>query len=184
MALDHSRQRVEDHPRDAMYMQAMEFLEDERESWAPFESLASLSDEALERPTEVDGAAHGWTARDLIAHMVGWQEIALQMARELALDEASETQRRIQQPWETYGEALNQRILEEARALPLDEVRQRLVDIPAELRGTLTMVPEARWLKAPAAQRLFTECTMTHYEDHEAALGAVLATARSGSEGG
>ncbi len=167
-----------------MYMQAMEFLEDERESWAPFESLASLSDEGLERPTEVDGAAHGWTARDLMAHMVGWQEIALQMARELALDEASETQRRIQQPWETYGEALNQRILAEARALPLDEVRQRLVDIPAELRGTLTMVPEARWLKAPAAQRLFTECTMTHYEDHEAALGAVLATAGAGSEVG
>lgn len=166
-----------------MYMQAMEFLEDERESWAPFESLASLSDEALERPTEVDGAAHGWTARDLIAHMVGWQEIALRMARELAVDDASETLRFIQQPWEVYGETLNQRILEEARALPLDEVRQRLADIPAELRGTLTMVPEARWLKAPAAQRLFTECTMTHYEDHEEALRAVLATAGLRSDG-
>ncbi|MDQ3555047.1 MAG: ClbS/DfsB family four-helix bundle protein [Chloroflexota bacterium] len=184
MALDHSRQGAEDDPRGAMYMQAMEFLEDERESWAPFESLALLSDEALERPTETDGAAHGWTARDLIAHMVGWQEIALQMARELAVDDASETQRRIQQPWETYGEALNQRMREEARALPLAELRQRLVDIPAELRGTLTMVPEARWLKAPAAQRLFTECTMTHYEDHAATLRAVLATAGSGSEDG
>ncbi|MDQ3407379.1 MAG: hypothetical protein M3472_04400, partial [Chloroflexota bacterium] len=58
-----------------------------------------------------------------------------------------------------------------------DEVRQRFADIPAELRGTLTMVPEARWLKAPAAQRLFTECTMEHYEDHQPALRAVLAAA-------
>lgn len=166
-----------------MYMQAMEFLEDERESWAPFESLASLSDEALERPTDVDGAAHGWTARQLIAHMVGWQEIALKMARELAVDDASETQGFIGQPWDDYGEELNQRMLQEAQALPLDEVRQRLADIPAELRGTLTMVPEARWLKAPAAQRLFTECTMQHYEDHEEALRAVLTAAEAERDG-
>ncbi len=158
-----------------MYMQAMEFLEDERQAWGPYEALDSLSDEALERPTADDGPAHGWTGRDLIAHMVGWQEIALQMARELAVDDQSETQIRIAQPWETYGEALNERMLHDARALSTDDVRQRLTDIPAELRGTLTMVPEARWLKAPAAQRLFTECTMEHYEDHAPALRAVLA---------
>jgi hypothetical protein len=166
-----------------MYMQAMEFLEDERESWLPFEALATLSDEALERPTDADGVAHGWTGRDLIAHMVGWQEIALQVARELAVDEASETQRRIDAPWETYGEALNQRMTDEGRALPMDEVRQRLADIPAELRGTLTMVPESRWLKAPAGQRLFTECTLAHYEDHLAALSEVLKAADSEAEG-
>ncbi|MBA3851314.1 MAG: maleylpyruvate isomerase N-terminal domain-containing protein [Chloroflexi bacterium] len=160
-----------------MYMQAMEFLEDEREAWAPFEALASLSDVALERPTDADGPAQGWTARDLMGHLVGWQEIALQMARELAVDDQSEMQRRIAQPWETYGEALNERMLHDARALSADEVRQRFADIPAELRGTLTMVPEARWLKAPAAQRLFTECTMEHYEDHQPALRAVLAAA-------
>lgn len=162
-----------------MYMQAMEFLEDERESWVPYEALAALSDDALERPTDEEGPAHGWSARDLIAHVVGWQEMALQMARELAVDDESRTQRRIAQPWETYGEALNQRLLEDAGELTTDELRQRLADIPAELRGTLTMVPEARWLKAPAAQRMFTECTMEHYEDHLPALRAVLATAEA-----
>lgn len=164
-----------------MYTQAMEFLEDEREAWAPYEALASLSDAALDRPTDADGPAHGWTARDLMGHLVGWQEIALQAARELAVDDRSDTQRRIAQPWETYGEALNERMLHEARALTADEVRQRFVDISAELRGTLTMVPEARWLKAPAGQRLFSECTMAHYEDHEPALRAVLAAATPGS---
>jgi len=164
-----------------MYMQAMEFLEDERESWAPYEALAALSDEALERPTDEEGPAHGWSARDLIAHVVGWQEMALQMARELAVDDESQTQRRIAQPWDTYGEALNQRLLEDAGELTTDELRQRLADIPAELRGTLTMVPEARWLKAPAAQRMFTECTMEHYEDHQPALRAVLAAAEAGA---
>ncbi len=160
-----------------MYMQAMEFLEDERESWAPYEALASLDDLSLDRPTDADGPAHGWSGRDLIAHMVGWQEVALQVARELAVDEASETQRRIGAPWETYGDALNQRIMDDARALTIAEIRQRLADIPGELRGTLTMVPEARWLKAPAGQRLFSECTMEHYEEHAPALRAVLATA-------
>ncbi len=165
-----------------MYMQAMEFLEDEREAWAPFEALGSLSDEDLDRPTDADGPAHGWTARDLMAHMVGWQEIALQAARELAVDDESDTRRRIDQPWESYGEALNQRMLDDARKSSIDELRQRLADIPAELRGTLTMVPEARWLKAPAVQRLFTDCTMEHYEEHEPALRAVLAAAERGSE--
>ncbi|MDQ3447994.1 MAG: ClbS/DfsB family four-helix bundle protein [Chloroflexota bacterium] len=160
-----------------MYMQAMEFLEDERESWAPYEALASLDDASLDRPTDADGPAHGWSGRDLIAHMVGWQEVALQVARELAVDEASETQRRIGAPWETYGDALNQRIMDDARALTIAEIRQRLADIPGELRGTLTMVPEARWLKAPAGQRLFTECTLEHYEDHLPELRAVLTAA-------
>lgn len=166
-----------------MYMQAMEFLEDERESWEPFEALASLSDEAFDRRSDAEGPANGWSGRDLIAHMVGWQELALRMARELAVDDSSETQRQIGQPWESYGEALNQRMLDDARALPVDEVRKRSVDIPAELRGTLTMVPEARWLKAPATQRLFSECTMEHYEEHLPALRAVLTAAEAESNG-
>ena len=34
----------------AMYLDALEFLEEEREAWAPFEALATLSDEQLAAP--------------------------------------------------------------------------------------------------------------------------------------
>ena len=42
-----------------MYTDALSFLEDERDAWAPFEALSQLTDEQLERPVE---AAHGWSA--------------------------------------------------------------------------------------------------------------------------
>ena len=40
-----------------MYLDAMEFLEEERDAWAPYEALAELSDDQLAEA--VDGA-HGW----------------------------------------------------------------------------------------------------------------------------
>ena len=36
-------------------------------------------------------AAHGWSGRDLMAHLLAWQEIALRAAKELAVNETSET---------------------------------------------------------------------------------------------
>ena len=54
-----------------MYVDALSFLEDEREAWRPYEALDQLSDAQLEEPVE---AAHGWSGRDLIGHLIGWQE--------------------------------------------------------------------------------------------------------------
>ena len=70
-----------------MYLDAMEFLEEERDAWAPYEALAGLSDEQLAQPQD---AAHGWSGRDLMAHLLAWQEIALRAAKELAVNETSE----------------------------------------------------------------------------------------------
>jgi len=50
-----------------MYLDAMEFLEEERDAWAPYEALADLTDAQLTQPV-MD--AHGWSGRDLIAHML------------------------------------------------------------------------------------------------------------------
>ena len=61
-----------------MYFDALSFLEDDRDAWQPFEQLATLSDDQLAR--EIPGM-HGWSGRDLIAHLVGWQEVALAVAR-------------------------------------------------------------------------------------------------------
>ena len=55
-----------------MYLDAMEFLEEEREAWRPYEALLDLSDEQLERPVE---SAHGQTAL-MFASYYGHTELA------------------------------------------------------------------------------------------------------------
>jgi hypothetical protein len=162
-----------------MYLDGLSFLEDERDAWRPFEALDALSDEALSRPVE---AAHGWSGRDLMAHLVAWQEVALAMARELALGETSPTLERVEAEWEADGGALNERLLREWAALPLAEVRRRFRSVPGELRGTLTVVPEARWVKHHRHLSALLEETLDHYAEHEPDLAAILAAARSAAD--
>ena len=62
-----------------MYLNALEFLEEEREAWRPYEALDSLTDEQLDTPID---EAHDWSGRDLIGHLVAWQSNALDVAKE------------------------------------------------------------------------------------------------------
>jgi hypothetical protein len=159
-----------------MYLDALEFLEEERDAWAPFEALADLADADLERPVE---GAHGWTGRDLMAHLLAWQAVSLEVARELAVGEESPTIARVDADWDTRGgEVVNAEIQAQWAALPLDELRASYRSQPGELRGTLTVVPEARWIKHPSHMASFDQETIDHYRDHLADLQAVLAAAR------
>jgi hypothetical protein len=124
-----------------MYLNALEFLEEEREAWRPFEALAGIPDERMDQPVE---GAHGWAARDLIAHLVAWQIWALDVAKDLAVGETSPTIARLDALWDERGDAFNDDIQAEWRALPLDEVRERLATVPGDLRGYLTVVPGAK----------------------------------------
>jgi hypothetical protein len=164
-----------------MYMEALEFLEDERESWRPFEALADLPDSALTTPTASDSGAHGWTGRDLMVHMAGWREVALAIARELAVNETSPTRERSDREWDELGDAMNDRMFEEWRDVPLDAVRDRFRTVPGELRGYLTVVPETRWIKNPDVQRTFIEETLEHDDAHRADLRAILDAAEGRS---
>jgi hypothetical protein len=157
-----------------MYLNALEFLEEERDAWRPFEALSNLTDEQLDTPV---AAAHGWSGRDLIAHLVAWQENALSVAKELAVNETSATKERSDREWEARGDEINADIQAEWRAMPIAEVRGRLGDVPGELRGYLTVVPEARWIKHSDHLRFFVDETIDHYADHMADLEAVLAAA-------
>ena len=56
------------------------------------------------------------------------------------------------------------------RALPADEVRRRAGEVPGELRGYLTVVPETRWVKHPVFGPHFEEELLDHYADHVADL--------------
>ena len=159
-----------------MYLNALEFLEEERDAWRPFEALDGLSDEQLD--VAID-AAHEWSGRDLIAHLVAWQSNALEVAKELAVGEASATKERSDREWDERGDAINADIQVEWRALPMAEVRRRLREFPGELRGYLTVVPETRWIKHADHLRFFIDETIDHYADHSADLEAILDAAAS-----
>ena len=154
-----------------MYLNALEFLEEEREAWRPFEALDRLSDDQLGVPID---QAHDWSGRDLIAHLVAWQQNALDVAKELAVGETSATKERSDREWAERGDAINTEIQEEWRARPMDEVRRRLREVPGDLRGYLTVVPETRWLKHADNLRFFVDETIDHYADHAADLEAIL----------
>jgi hypothetical protein len=161
-----------------MYTDALSFLEDERDAWAPYEALSRLSDEQLDRPV---AGARGWSGRDLMGHLLTYQLLSLDVARELAVGDRSVSRERAEADWATRGgDAVNAEAEADWRARPLDEVRQEFARVAGELRGFLTVVPETRWLKNGDQQRFFYEETTEHYEDHAADLAAILAAA-SGS---
>ena len=162
-----------------MYRDALDYLEEERDAWAPFEALAALTDEQLSTATDPAGPGHGWSGRDLMGHLVVWQEYLLAMAQELAVNDASPTRDRVEAEWAADPEGVNARALAAWAALPLAEVRRRFQTVPGELRGYLTVVPETRWLKNPQRLATFLGESTEHYQEHGAELAAVLALATS-----
>ncbi|HEX5014937.1 MAG TPA: maleylpyruvate isomerase N-terminal domain-containing protein [Candidatus Limnocylindrales bacterium] len=158
-----------------MYLDALSFLEDERDAWRPYEALGDLTDEQLE--TAVEGGS-GWSGRDLMAHLVAWQLVALDVARELAVDETSASKARADAAWEERGgEVINDEIQQAWAAKPLDEVRQAFASTSGELRGYLTVVPETRWIKNADNLQFMIDETLDHYDEHRADLDAILAAA-------
>ncbi len=160
-----------------MYLDALSFLEDERDGWRPYEVLAELTDAELSTPL---AAAHGWSGRDLMAHLAAWLEVGLEVARELAVGETSPAKVASDADWDARGDDLNEEIRLTWLALPMDEVRRRYRTVPGELRGYLTVVPETRWLKNAEYEEFFLTETIDHYEAHLADLAAVLAAAGRG----
>jgi len=157
-----------------MYLDALSFLEDERDGFRPYEALEALTDAQLEQPVE---AAHGWSGRDLMAHLLQWQEYSLAAAKELAVGEVAPSMAQLDADWDRRGDAINDDYIIAARALPLAEVRERFRAVPGDLRGYLTVVPESRWIKHATNQRFFYEETLEHYDDHRTELQAILAAA-------
>ena len=158
-----------------MYLDALSFLEDERDGFRPYEALLELTDEQLERRVE---AAGGWSGRDLMGHIVLWQEAALATARDLAMGETSPTMERIEAAWAAGGDTMNADGRARFRAMPMDEVRAAFRTTAGELRGYLTVVPESRWVKHPTHMSWFLGETIDHYAEHLVALDAILEAAR------
>ena len=160
-----------------MYADGLSFLEEERDEFRPYEALLDLTDEQLERP--LDGA-HGWSGRDLMAHIGVWIEWWLKVAKEIAVNPQSpayDELAAISAVWAERGDTLNERYQAEWAALPLAEVRSRFSTLPGELRGYLTVVPETRWLKDAEHLKSLLGNTTEHYAEHAPDLQAILAAA-------
>lgn len=157
-----------------MYLDALSFLEDERDAWRPYEALADLTDEQLQAPLP----GGGWSGRDLMAHLVAWQRVALNVARELAVNETSVAKAAADADWEARGgEAINDEIQRTWAAKPLAELREAFASTSGELRGYLTVVPESRWIKNADNLQFMTDETLDHYDEHRRDLAAILAAA-------
>ena len=154
-----------------MYASAMEFLEEEHETWLPF-GRSSTSGHRLDRPGHPT-MPHGWSAGlarpsgGLAAApstwLVSWRSVvvAFEGAHGHRLADAGRwRQRRLRAQW---------------RAMDHDEVRRLARTVPGELRGTLMMVPEARWVRDGDMMEFFFEETIEHYQDHQDELAAILA---------
>ena len=160
-----------------MYLDALSLLDDERDGWRPFEALNDLSDDQLERPIE---ALNGWRGRDLMAHLAASQILALDVAKELAVNERSKTQAQFDAEWEQRGgDVINDEIGRDWGARPLTDVREAFMNVGGELRGFLTVVPESRWIKDADNQRFLIDQTLDHYDEHRNDLEAILAAAAS-----
>ncbi len=157
-----------------MYLDALSFLEDERDAFRAYEELEALNDEQLDIPV---AAAGGWSGRDLMGHVILWQEAALATAKELALGDQSPTMERLEAQWASApdaGDAMNEEGLARFRAMPIAEVRELFRNVSGELRGYLTVVPESRWIKHSTNQEYFFGETTEHYEEHQKELRAIL----------
>ena len=158
-----------------MFLDGLSFLDEEREAFRPFEALNELTDEELGTPV---AAAHGWSGRDLMAHIAAWQADCLTVARELAVAETSARKAALDADWDARGgDVINAEIQADWASRPLSDVRDQFRTIAGELRGTLTVVPESRWIKNQPNMRYIVEETLEHYEDHRADLAAILAAA-------
>ncbi len=154
-----------------MYFDALSFLEDEREAWRPFEALLEIGPARFDEPV---AGAHAWSARDLLSHLVAYQAHCLDVSRELAVREQSPSHARMEAAWNERGDAVNDELAATWRDLSDEEVRSRARETPGELRGYLTVVPEARWVKHPVLGPYFEQELLDHYADHEADLQAIL----------
>jgi hypothetical protein len=154
---------------------AAALIDEELAAFRRFEALAGLDDAQLDVPV---AAAHGWSGRDLIAHVVAWFDDAIAVASELQTMASSPAREASRRKFAARGDEINAEIQAEWARLPMREVRRRLHDVPEALRRAVRAVPERGWAGDPENLRFIRTYTIGHYEDHVDDLAAILEAAR------
>ena len=140
-----------------------------REMEAGFADLLStvdgLSEEQMTRVWYGDPSTSlrtGWSARDILAHIVGWhrEEIAMleRMARgERPVPESADY---------TDDDAWNARFVAKWRAASAGEVLAELKAIKEAYVAAAVRLPEERFEEGRTAQRLVRQGCIAHYREH------------------
>jgi hypothetical protein len=157
---------------------AAAFLADELASFRPFEVILSLSPDHLDHgPT-----AHGWSARDLLAHLVGWHEVAAEVGRELEGSRWSPRKAAADEEWARRGDTLNEEIRADWARLGIDEFRNRARLATEDLRAALQRAPVSHWWDNDEYFGYFLSEMQEHYDDHRADLSIVLDRSRAAGD--
>jgi hypothetical protein len=146
------------------------FFADEAEQFRPFEAILDLDLAALD-----DGPrAHGWSARDVLSHLVGWHYVATEVAGELRHSAVSPRKAAADVEWDARGDEINEEIRVAWSTLPLDEFRSRARAARQGLLHALRATPLANWWDSDEYLAYFVSELQGHYADHRAALDVVL----------
>ncbi len=103
-----------------------------------------------------------WTVRDVLAHILAWEEVAVQRLELVAAGRASEIR------WVRDEEVddTNARFHRESLGLSLAQVRERLEKIGRQLEERLKRLPAGIAEGTELIAVWFPNCTYAHYQEH------------------
>jgi uncharacterized damage-inducible protein DinB len=125
-------------------------------------ALDGLSEEEMSRPNAVGR----WSVRDVLAHLLAWEEEAIKRLELLTAERPQDVE------WiddEQELEVWNARAHQRYAGLPLAEVTRRLEDVQRRILAGLHSLSEER-LSTDAGpvpvRRWLPECTYAHEQEH------------------
>ena len=125
-------------------------------------ALEGLSDDEMARP----GAVGQWSVRDVLAHLLAWEEEAIARLELLAADRPQDFARITnEQELDSWNASAHQRYA----GLPLPEVMRRLEDVPGRVLAGLQSLSDERLStdEGPVpVHNWLPDCTYAHEEEH------------------
>jgi len=123
--------------------------------------FSALEDLSEEEQTQV-AVVGQWTVRDVLAHILAWQEVAEQRLNLFAAGRASEIR------WVRNDEVddTNARLHQERLGLSLAQVRERLEKTGRQLEHRLERLPAGLAEGTEPIAVWFPNCTYAHYQEH------------------
>ncbi|MBL8176196.1 MAG: ClbS/DfsB family four-helix bundle protein [Bryobacterales bacterium] len=129
------------------------------------DALAALTGADFQRP----GACHHWSCKDILAHLTAWKQMFLAWYAAGLRGENPRTPA-ADLNW-TQTPALNARIYEQWKDVPLDAVRREFDDAYAQLLALARQLPESHlfrkqlypWMRTWPLARWIAANTSSHY---------------------
>ena len=135
-----------------------ELLAAEDAGWTEF--LALIESVSPEQSEEPGYFLEGWSVKDLLAHVGGWQAETVQVLEQIRME--------TYEPQQVDVEAFNQLIYEANRDLPLPDVRAEFYSARNRMLEEWNALPRV----TADAEEWFVESGPNHYEEHVGRLRA------------